>query len=127
MPGRRQSDPASERAAEVFSKELRRTSGNIIGHLTQKDRVGLRDVYQGHVLAAFDLLEMAIRARRMYAGKMPPAPGAPPQVWAAEREEIFREIMQLIGDDLLTSDTTHDYAVGLLKRRRRGPQAGFPL
>ncbi len=118
MAGKRQSEPASERVAEIFARELREASGRVISHMAHVDRVNLKDVYQAHVWAAFDLLEMALRARRMYGGKLPPAAGSAPAARIAERAAIFEEIMELISDELISVDPAHDYVVALGKRRK---------
>src|SRR5258706_2762147 len=118
MAGKRQGEPASERAAEVFARELREASGRVINHLAHVDRVNLKDVYQAHVWAAFDLLEMALRARRMFSGQLPPAPGAAPAARTEERSEIFKEVMELIGEELRAVDPSNEYVVAMVKRRK---------
>jgi len=116
MANGRKSEPPSERAAEYMVHQLRQTSGHLIKQLS--DRIPLADVYKANVWATFDMLEMALRAKRMFVGKMPPAPGDPPAAKISERVEIFKEMLEVISDELLACDPSHDYAVGMIKRRR---------
>lgn len=110
----------SERAAAYMVNHLRETSGQAIQALSQ--RIPLAEVYQAHVYATFDMLEMALRSQRMSRGKMPPPPTAPPAQKVAERLEIFKEVMELISEELLAVDPGNEYAVAIIQRRRRGPK-----
>lgn len=128
MPGKRQGQPATQKIASAFVRELQKTSGDLIHRLAIDQRVPLREIYEGHVYATFQMLEMTLRARHMAEGKLPPAPTAAPLVKIRERELLMHDIMDLVGEELATIDGRHDYSVVILKRERRGPQGGqFPL
>ncbi len=128
MPGKRQNDiPLSEKIAAIFVREHTKRSGEIIQQLHNNQGMPLKETAEGHVLAAFELLEQAIRARGMYEGRMPPNLNAAPAVRIRERERLFHEIMALISLELDAIDPQHTYRVGIAKIERRGPQPGFPL
>jgi hypothetical protein len=78
-------------------------------------------VYEGHVCAAFDLLQSAIRARHIFGGKMPKGFPLTAADNAREREAVMHEIMSLIGDELDAVDRRHEYSV-LIAKRARGSQ-----
>lgn len=115
---KRHDSATSERAAAFMVHQLRETSGQAIQALSQ--RIPLSDVYQAHVWATFDMLEMALRSRKMARGKMPPPPTAAPALKIAERVELFKEVMELISEELLSIDPSNEYAVALLQRRKAG-------
>lgn len=120
MAGKRQQEEAIPKIASRFSRTLRAASGDVIQKLAE-ERTPLRQVYEGHVYAAFDLLRAAIRARRIFGGKM--LNGCPLSVAdnAKEVETIMHEIMNLIGDELATVDRRHEYSVLIVKRERGSP------
>ncbi len=128
MAGKRQDDiPLAEKIAAIFVHEHTKRSGEIIQQLHSGQGMPLKEVAEGHVLASFELLEQALRARGMYEGRMPPNIHAAPSARIRERERLFHEIMHLISVELDAIDTQHTYRVGIAKIERRGPQSGFPL
>jgi hypothetical protein len=119
MNPKRQPQPLDQRLTTAFVKELEKTSAAIIRKTTIDDRLPLAQVYEAHVLAAFQLLQMTIRARTMTRGKMPAPPGSSPAVRLKEREKVMHEIMALISEELAILDPVHTYHVAIMKREEQ--------
>lgn len=121
MTTKRQPQPIDQRLTNAFVRELEKTSAAVIRKTTIDDRLPLAQVYEAHVLAAFQMLQMTIRARAMTRGKMPAAPGSSPAVRLQERERVMHEIMALISEELVILDPAHSYHVAIMKVEKHGP------
>ena len=121
MPGKRQHEEAIPKIASRFSRDLRATSGEVIRKLSIDEKVPLRQVYEGHVYAAFDLLQAALGARHIYGGKMPKGLPQSTADRIRDRELLMHEIMDLIGDELASIDHRHEYSVLIAKREKGSP------
>jgi hypothetical protein len=115
--GKRQQQEAIPKIASRFSRSLRATSGQIIQKLAE-ERVPLRQVYEGHVYAAFDLLEASIRQQRIFSGSMPKAFPMTAADSAKDVEVVMQEILDIISEELEYVDRRHEYSILIVKRER---------
>ena len=120
MAAKRQQEEAIPKIASRFSRSLKATSGDVI-HKLAEERIPLRQVYEGHVYAAFDLLQASIRQLRIFGGKMPKGYPLTSTDNARELETVMHEIMNMIGEELATVDRRHEYSVLIAKRERGAP------
>jgi hypothetical protein len=120
LAGKRQKDPELPRIAGAFVRELREASGDVIHDLSIEKKIPLKQVYEGHVHAAFQMLQMALLARRVLKGSVPAAASGP-MAAIRERTAMMNDVMLLVEDELATVDPYHDYSVLIVKREKGSP------
>lgn len=121
MPGKKDQDEVIPKIANRFMRELQETSGEVIQELSIDRKLPLKQVYEGHIHGAFLLLQMALKAKRIFQGKAPTVGPLGPMVMIREREAMMRDIMDLVGEELATVDPYHDYSVVVAKREKGAP------
>lgn len=121
MAGKKGQDELIPKIANRFVRELQETSGEVIQELTLDRKIPIKQVYEGHVHGAFLLLQAALRAKRKFQGKPSGQTPVGPMVMIREREEMMRDMMDLVGEELATIDPYHEYSVLVAKRERGAP------
>lgn len=111
-----QVDSDVDKVCRIFVSQLRKTSGAAIQDLSMRDHLPLSKIYEGHVYAAFNLLQSAIEARRVFGGDLPSSAQPNFQERVKRREHLMKAILDLLGNELAILDRRHEYSVAIIKR-----------
>lgn len=82
------------------------------------DQTSYNDLVDAYIEALFTTLKGVILTRLRLEGRAKSPDRMSPKEAIESMEQICHEILSMIGDDLSTVDSKHEYSVGILKKEK---------
>lgn len=103
----------------AFALAFQKAGMEVYRQHTSGRRTPLTDVIEAMIEAAYQNLAAAITSKLVISGKILDPNDQTPKAKIQRRELVTVEILAMMGVDLQTLDTKHEYTVSILKRERR--------